>query len=237
MMNIDQQFYKTKVDLNIVSNISLLKNNYDYLDLIRPRIICRKFKIKEILYNANDSFKNIYFINSGIIKTFKTSSNGIESISGFQMSGEWAGLESIGNNSHSNYAQALVDSEVYVINYQLLLEALQTSHSALSRFNKALSNEINRNTNLINILKNSRREKKIIIFLMGISHQHGNYNVNDQEFDLQMSRGDISSYLSISREEISRILQKLENSGLIFVKNRHISLLNIPKLNALCGNA
>ena len=75
MMNTDQQFYKTKVDLNVIGDVSLLKNNYDYLDLIRPRIICRKFKIKEILYNANDSFKNIYFINSGIIKTFKTSSN------------------------------------------------------------------------------------------------------------------------------------------------------------------
>jgi CRP-like cAMP-binding protein len=57
---------------------------------------------------------------------------------------------------------------------------------------------------------------------------------NDQGFDLNMSRSDISSYLSISREEISRILQKLENSGLIFVKNRHIALLNIPKLNAIC---
>ena len=75
MMNTDQQFYKTKVDLNVIGDVSLLKNNYDYLDLIRPRIICRKFKIKEILYNANDSFKNIYFINSGIIKTCKTSSN------------------------------------------------------------------------------------------------------------------------------------------------------------------
>ena len=35
-------------------------------------------------------------------------------------------------------------------------------------------------------------------------------------------------------DEISRILQNLEISGLIFVKNRHIALLNIPKLNAMC---
>ncbi len=236
-MNGDPHIQNSVININVSNPISFLNNSYDYLDLIRPRIICRKFKIKEILYNANDSFKNIYFVNSGIIKTFKTSSNGIESISGFQMSGEWAGLESVGNENHSNYSQALVDSDVYVINYQLFLEALQTSHSALKRFNKTLSNEINRNTNLINILKNSRREKKIIVFLMGISHQNGNIDSNDQEFDLKMSRGDISSYLSISREEISRILQKLENNGLIFVKNRHISLLNIPKLNAMCGNA
>jgi CRP-like cAMP-binding protein len=83
-------------------------------------------------------------------------------------------------------------------------------------------------------LKNSRRERKIIIFLMGILNQNESHLGSDQGFDLDMSRGDISSYLSISREEISRILQKLEKSGLIFVKNRHIALLNIPKLNAMC---
>ena len=69
---------------------------------------------------------------------------------------------------------------------------------------------------------------------MGILNKNNNQISNDLGFDLKMSRSDISSYLSISREEISRILQKLENSGLIFVKNRHIALLNIPKLNAIC---
>ena len=58
----------------------------------------------------------------------------------------------------------------------------------------------------------------MIIFLMSIFNQNGNHIGSDQGFDLNMSRGDISSYLSISREEISRILQKLEISGLIFVK-------------------
>lgn len=150
------------------------------------------------------------------------------------MSGEWVGLESIGNKNYSNYAQALVDSNVFVINYELMVDVLQTSNQALKDFNKTLSNEINRNINLANILKNSRRERKMIFFLMSIFNQNANHIDSDQGFDLNMSRGDISSYLSISREEISRILQKLENSGLIFVKNRHIALLNIPKLNAMC---
>ena len=232
----DNDYYSKKINShsNAIHATSLVANNYYYLNLIRPRILCRKFKSKEILYNANDSFKNIYFVSSGVVKTFKTSSNGLESISGFQMSGEWAGLESIGNKNYSNYAQALVDSNVFVINYELMVDVLQTSNQALKDFNKTLSNEINRNIKLANILKNSRRERKMIIFLMSIFNQNDNHIGSDQGFDLNMSRGDISSYLSISREEISRILQKLEISGLIFVKNRHIALLNIPKLNAMC---
>lgn len=233
-MDVDHYFKKFESSFNSIHANALLNNNYDCINLIKPKVLTRKFKSKEVLYKANDSFNNIYFVSTGVVKTFKTSSNGMESISGFQKSGEWAGLESIGNENYSNYAQALVDSDVFVINYQLLLDVLKTSNSALKNFNKILSSEINRNTNLINILKNSRREKKIIIFLMGISNQNGNQITNDPEFDLNMSRGDISSYLSISREEISRILQKLENSGLIFVKNRHVALLNIPKLNAMC---
>ena len=232
----DYDHYSQKINSlsNAIHETSLVANNYYYLNLIRPRILCRKFKSKEILYNANDSFKNIYFVSSGVVKTFKTSSNGLESISGFQMSGEWVGLESIENKNYSNYAQALVDSNVLVINYELMVDILQTSNQALKDFNKTLSNEINRNIKLANILKNSRRERKMIIFLMSIFNQNDNHIGSDQGFDLNMSRGDISSYLSISREEISRILQKLEISGLIFVKNRPIALLNIPKLNAMC---
>lgn len=233
-MNVDHNFQKLNAHSNVINATVFAANNYDYLNLIRPRVLCRKFKSKEVLYNANDSFKNIYFVSSGVVKTFKTSSNGLESISGFQMSGEWAGLESIGNKNYSNYAQALVDSNVFVINYELMVDVLQTSNQALKDFNKTLSNEINRNINLANILKNSRRERKMIIFLMSIYNQNDDHIGSDQGFDLNMSRGDISSYLSISREEISRILQKLENSRLIFVKNRHIALLNIPKLNAMC---
>lgn len=233
-MGVDHNFQQLNIHSNAIRTTSLVANNYDYLNLIRPRILCRKFKSNEVLYNADDGFKNIYFVSSGVVKTFKTSSNGLESISGFQISGEWVGLESIGNQSYSNYAQALVDSDVFVINYKLMADVLQTSNLALKNFNRTLSNEINRNINLTNILKNTRRERKIIIFLMAILNQNDNQPGNDQGFDLNMSRGDISSYLSISREEISRILQKLENSGLIFVKNRHIALLNIPKLNAMC---
>jgi CRP/FNR family transcriptional regulator len=233
-MDVDHHFRQLDMHSNAIHATALVANNYDYLNLIRSRILCKKFKSKEVLYNASDSFKNIYFVSSGVVKTFKTSSNGLESISGFQMSGEWAGLESIGNQNYSNYAQALVDSDVFIINYQLMADVLKTSQLAMKNFNKILSNEINRNINLTNILKNTRRERKIVIFLMGILNQNSKKISNEQGFDLNMSRGDISSYLSISREEISRIFQKLENSGLIFVKNRHIVVLNIPKLNAMC---
>jgi hypothetical protein len=51
------------------------------------------------------------------------------------MSGEWVGLESIGNKNYGNYAQALVDSDVFVINYELMVDVLQTSNLALKNFN------------------------------------------------------------------------------------------------------
>jgi CRP-like cAMP-binding protein len=90
-MGVDHYFQQLNIHSNAIHATSLVANNYDYLNLIRPRILCRKFKSKEVLYNADDGFKNIYFVSSGVVKTFKTSSNGLESISGFQISGEWAG--------------------------------------------------------------------------------------------------------------------------------------------------
>jgi CRP/FNR family transcriptional regulator len=197
----------------------------------------RRFRENEIIYKTSDNFRNLYYVDDGCIKTFKTSSSGVESISGFQMAGEWAGLESVGCATYNNYTQVLIQSDVYVINYQALQKFLMTSFEALRKFNKLLSYEILRNIKLLNVLRNSKREAKVILFFLELASKPPFVTSDVIILDLHMSRADISSYLSISREEISRILQKLQNSGLIYVKNRKIHLLNMPQLILLSSDS
>jgi CRP/FNR family transcriptional regulator len=223
------------LNLNNKNKFNCLTSNpkYDLISDVKSIFFKRRFRENEIIYKSTDNFKNLYYVDHGCIKTFKTSCSGVESISGFQMAGEWAGLESVGCTSYNNYSQVLIQSDVYVINYQALQKFLITSFEALRKFNKLLSYEILRNIKLLNILRNSKRETKVILFFLELASKSSLVANDEIILDLHMSRGDISSYLSISREEISRILQKLQNSGLIHVKNRQIHLLDMTRLTLL----
>lgn len=235
-MDIVPSFLDFSINHNKFSTNLNEEFKFYWLNIIKSKFNKRRFIENQVLFNANDNFTNLYFVDKGCLKTFKTSSSGVESISGFQMAGDWVGLENVGCKIHNNYAQTLVQSDIYVVNYHIFQKILLSSLDSLKKFNKLLSNEIIRNIRLLNILRNSKRENKVIHFFLDLSRKNSIEVPDKIVLNLPMSRGDISSYLSISREEISRILQKLQNDGLIDVKNRKIYLHDLPRLSSISSD-
>jgi len=51
-----------------------------------------------------------------------------------------------------------------------------------------------------------------------------------------MSRVDISNYLGLAVETVSRIFTRFQKNGLIATEGKEITLLNLDELNNLTGN-
>jgi CRP/FNR family transcriptional regulator len=51
-----------------------------------------------------------------------------------------------------------------------------------------------------------------------------------------MSRVDISNYLGLAVETVSRIFTRFQKNGLIKTEGKEITLLNTSELNTLSGN-
>jgi hypothetical protein len=46
--------------------------HYDLISDVKAIFFKRRFRENEIIYNTSDNFKNLYYVDHGCIKTFKT---------------------------------------------------------------------------------------------------------------------------------------------------------------------
>ena len=79
--------------------VSVDKEEVDIIDELvsdRPHL-----KKSEYLFHVGDKFQSLYAIKSGAVKTFGSTRDGREQITGFHFAGELIGLDAIGNNMHN----------------------------------------------------------------------------------------------------------------------------------------
>lgn len=192
----------------------------------------RKLTLGQPAFRAGDPFEMLYVVRTGFLKTEMLAADGRSQVTGFQMAGEIFGLDGIGAGFHSSDAIALEDSEVCQIPFPEL-EALAEQVPALRRqLHKIMSREIVRDQGVILMLGALRAEERLIAFLLNLSERFASRGYSPVEFHLRMSREEISSYLGVKVETVSRAFGYLRDAGLIAVRKKYIRLLDVTALKA-----
>ena len=75
--------------------------------------------------------------------------------------------------------------------------------------------------------------QRIARFLLDMHSRLLQPGSDENEFTLPMSREDISNYLGITAETLSRLMAKLQRKGLIDVDRRHIRLVDAIRLDLI----
>ncbi len=211
--------------------VGLNHDEIDRLDnLVGDR---RKLKRGEHLYRAEDHFEAIYAIKTGFFKTDLLTEDGRDQVTGFQMTGELLGLDGISADKHSCNAVALEDSEVCRIPFENLEHLASEIRSLQSHFHRVMSREIVRDQSVMMLLGKMRAEERLAAFLLNLSQRFNSRGFSPAEFHLRMTRDEIGSYLGMKLETVSRCFSRFQDEGLISVQQKHIRLLDIPRLKAL----
>jgi CRP/FNR family transcriptional regulator len=137
----------------------------------------------------------------GFFKTYLTSDDGRERVTGFQMAGDTNGLDGIGNDSYTCESVALEEGEVCVIPFIALDEISYKLPLFKHHAYKLLSREIVRYYGVMLMLGSLRAEERVAVFLF-----------------------------SLTLETVSRTLSKLMDLGILIVKLRRIKILNLEAL-------
>ena len=83
------------------------------------------------------------------------------------------------------------------------------------------------------LLGSMRADERIAAFLLNLSQRMMARGYSPSEFYLRMTREAIGSYLGLKIETVSRVFSRFHNEGLIVVKQKHIHILDSPKLRAI----
>jgi CRP/FNR family transcriptional regulator len=206
------------------------------VDLIDGLIIDRpQLKKSDYLFHSGDKFRSLFALKSGAIKTYGSTRNGREQITGFHFPGELIGLDAIGNKMHNCNAVALEKTVVCELPYRNIEDISLQIPRVQQEITRLMSLEIRNDEEMLMAIGSMRAEQRVACFLFSLYRRLSLRNTEKSMFSLPMTREEIGNYLGLSLETVSRRMSSLHEDGILEVENRLIKLKDLERLQALCG--
>ncbi len=201
--------------------IALQANDLDALDQVIKR--GRPIQKGEMLFKQGDDFNAVFAIRTGAVKSFTVARSGEEQITGFHLASELVGL--------SGYAE-----DVYPLSADKLEVLCDEIPGLRKQIMRNMSGEIRQDQQMMLQLSKKSADERLAYFLLELSGRFERRGFSAKAFRLAMSRVDISNYLGLAVETVSRIFTRFQKNGLIATEGKEITLLNLDELNNLTGN-
>ena len=214
--------------------LSLNDSDMDRLDGIIRR--GRPIQKGQVLFQQGDTFQSVYAVRTGALKTYTLASNGEEQITGFHLASELVGLAGYDNEIYPLTAKALETTticEIPLVQLDILADELPELRRQLMR---NMSTEIRHDQHMMLLLSKKNAEERVASFLLNIAQRYGRRGFSTSHFRLPMSRVDISNYLGLAVETISRVFTRFQKNELIETQGKEVMLLDIETLSELAGS-
>ena len=181
----------------------------------------------QMLYYEGAKPLGVFCVNSGVIKVFKTASNGKEQIIHLEKKGGLLGYTALlGEENYTNSAMVIEDAKICFIPKEPFLKTLISSGPFFKRLTKALSHEIGvMEEKLVDASQKSIRER-LAYLLLQLANSYGLDGEDQQQINLVLSREEIASLIGTATESVIRLLSEFKKDKLIELKGKKIIILD-----------
>ena len=189
------------------------------------------FERDDRIYRTGDTFKSIFVVQRGSIKTEAVTYDGRAVVTGFYLPGDLFGIEGIGDSKRSCDAVALNSARVCELPFPQLEELCRNNSVLQHNLISLLGRKIGRDDHAIMMMHNMRAECRVSRFITIFHERLKSFHGEDiKVITLPMTKDDIAKYLGFTPEKLSRILTKLSNEGVIRNRSKTIEILDIQSL-------
>ncbi len=214
--------------------LALQSNDLDALDQVIKR--GRPIQKGHMLFKQGELFNAVYAIRTGAIKSFTVASSGEEQITGFHLASELVGLAGYSEEVYPLSAKALETTTVCELPLDRLEELCDKIPILRKQIMRNMATEIRQDQQMMLQLSKKSSDERLAYFLVELSGRFERRGFSAKTFRLPMSRVDISNYLGLAVETVSRIFTRFQKNGLIITEGKEITFLNQVELNTLAGN-
>jgi len=221
---------------NCVSRVHCMQLAFEVTQLDSfPTEIIRTKKVNPgyRIYRNGDSMTHLYFIRLGYVKVELALPNGHHQVNQFSIPGDLLGLDGIAEKRHALDATSLSDGEVCEIDFRKLTNLKRSKQNIHSILVSKMSRALYLTQEHLFSLANHNSEQKLAYFLIAYQSRLHKLKLQVNTIKLPMNREDLTSYLGMTSETLSRAFSYLEKGQYIQVRNRMISNVNYKKLNLL----
>ncbi|MBN2777757.1 MAG: Crp/Fnr family transcriptional regulator [Bacteroidales bacterium] len=193
---------------------------------------CSIVKKGTVLYQEGNRISGIYCINKGVLKIYKTGTEGKEQIIKFAKKGDVIGYRSvIISEPACTSVKVIEDAVLCFISSQELYHLLrENSEFGIEMLQIACKELGEANDYITDIAQKSVKERLAEILL----HLKDEFGVNNEEvINLNLTREELANIIGTATESVIRLLSEFKSDGIIELQGRKIKILDASKLKKI----
>ena len=196
------------------------------IDNIITKMVVKQFRKNEtILYEA-DTNKYMYLILSGKVKVVRTTEDGKEIILAMHQSGNFFGeMSLIDGKTTPASVIATTDSLISIISQSDFFSILYSQNNVVENLLKILCSRLRQSWDTIQLLNFNNASHRTKMLLLMLCDEYGEKTPEGIVLKLKLTHQDISDMTGLTRETVTRVLDKLQKSKEItIIENKAIRL-------------
>jgi DNA-binding response OmpR family regulator len=188
----------------------------------------RVYKKKEFVFVEGEQPKYVYFVDKGLVKTFKANNDGKELITGLHRDGDFFGFVSLLEDKPNNEsAIVLKESHIHMIPQQDFLTLIYGNKEIARKFISMLASNLYEAENKLLELAYQSVRQRVATVLIKLSQQSAPVNGDSH---ITVARKDLSGIVGTTTESLNRTLVDFKNEGLIEIYDKGLKILQHAKL-------
>jgi len=198
------------------------------IEEIMNRISIRQFKKNETILYEEDTNEYMYLILYGRVKVIKTSEEGKEIILAMHQTGSFFGeMSLIDKKTMPASVIAAEDSLIAIISKDDFFSILFTQNKVTLNLLQIMCERLRKCWDTVQLLNfNNATQRTKMLFIM-LAEEYGEKTPEGTILNIKLTHQDISDMTGLTRETVTRVLDKLQKKNEVTVlKNKFIRLNN-----------
>jgi len=191
----------------------------------------RNYKKDEVIFFEGESGEGLFLIKEGKVKIVKMGEDGEEQI--LDIYGEreiFAEIFMFDSGPYPATAIAMEDSVIYLIETKKIKLLMQKYPEITLKIIKLITDRLRRAQKSVHSLGLKNARSRTAGLLLYLAEKHGEKTNNKIMINMEISQQEMASMIGITRETISRILNKFRKNGYIKTSRKNIYIIDKDKL-------
>jgi CRP/FNR family transcriptional regulator, cyclic AMP receptor protein len=197
------------------------------LQTILPKVVFREFPKNQTILREQHTNEFMYIIIRGKVKIFQISEEGKERILSLHSAGEFFGeMSLIDGATTPATVSAIESSTVAIISRHDFYELLHTQAKVLDNLLHLLCGRLRDAWMKVQMLNFRNASDRVKMILMMLAEGHGAKTDRGTVLNIKLIHQDIADMCGLTRETVTRVLDRYVKSGEITIVNNKLIRLN-----------
>jgi CRP-like cAMP-binding protein len=179
---------------------------------------------KEFLFHEGDRLQDVFFIDKGKVRAYRSTEDGKELVTGLHASGDFVGyMNALQGGLATETAETTETTVISWIPVNDLVTLLHRDRDVAIRFIKMLTHDVREKEEQLVSLAYGTVRQRIAQALLRLRDRYGTGATDES---IQISREDLANMAGTATESVIRSLSDLKAEGFIELKGRGIRIRN-----------